>query len=80
MTGIMNWRDHISSNPSILFGKAAITGTRIPVDLILERLGYGETIESLLEGYPALTREDVLACLLFASENAKHEKVISADV
>ena len=63
----MNWHEHISTNPSVLFGKAVVAGTRIPVDLILEKLGNGQTIESLQEGYPTLTKEDIMACLLYAA-------------
>lgn len=73
----MNWKDHLSSDPSVLFGKVVIKNTRIPVDLILEKLGHGYTIESLLEAYPRITNEDVLACLLFAADNSKHEKILA---
>lgn len=74
----MDWRPHISADPAILFGKPVIAGTRIPVDLILERLGYDESIDSLLEGYPKLKREDIAACLFYAAENAKHDWTIAA--
>ncbi len=48
----MDWRSHISSYPSIMFGKPCIKNTRIPVDIILERLGNGYSIPDLLEAYP----------------------------
>ncbi|MBN2189780.1 MAG: DUF433 domain-containing protein [Candidatus Aureabacteria bacterium] len=51
-----------------------ITGTRITVELIPEKLSYGETIEQLLDSYPHLTREAIQAALLFAS------RVLKADV
>lgn len=73
----MNWKAHISSDPAILFGKAVIKDTRIPVELILEKLGSGYSFEELLEAYPRITKDDILACLLFASDNSKHEKVLS---
>ena len=73
----MNWKAHISSDPAILFGKAVIKNTRIPVELILEKLGSGYSFEDLLEAYPRITKEDIRACLLFASDNSKHEKVLS---
>jgi uncharacterized protein (DUF433 family) len=73
----MNWKDHLSSDPSVLFGKIVIKNTRIPVELILEKLGHGYSIESLLEAYPRITTEDVLACLLFAADNSKHEKILA---
>lgn len=63
----MNWRSHIISNPSIMFGKPCIKNTRIPVDLILEKLGNGYTIIDLLEAYPKLSELDIKACILYAS-------------
>lgn len=56
----------IECNPSIMMGKPVIAGTRIPVELILEKFAAGETIEQLLESYPRLTHEGVLAALYFA--------------
>lgn len=73
----MYWEDHITSQPEILFGKPVIKGTRIPVDLILEKLATAYTIDDLLQAYPAITKTDIQACLLFASNSAKHEKVIA---
>ncbi|GAB3640340.1 DUF433 domain-containing protein [Spirosoma arcticum] len=71
----MNWRDYIASDPTIMFGKPVIKGTRIPVDLILEKMGNGETIPQLLESYPRTTEAALHACLLFASETVKNEVV-----
>ena len=65
----MEWRDRIVSNPDILVGKPTIKGTRICVELILDRLADGWTMEDLLVSYPHIRREDVLAALSFASEN-----------
>ncbi|MEL7118515.1 MAG: DUF433 domain-containing protein [Bacteroidota bacterium] len=59
----IDWKEHIESKPEILFGKPVIKDTRIPVDLILEKLSFGESIEELLEAYPRINREQVLACL-----------------
>lgn len=73
----MNWRDYISSEPTILFGKPVIKGTRIPVDLILEKLGHEQQLPELLEAYPNLTKEAVLACLFFAADVTKHEKILA---
>lgn len=55
--------DRISVNPNICFGKPCIKGTRIWVSLILDFLASGETIEGILDSYPQLKREDILACL-----------------
>ena len=73
----MFWKKYIHSTPGILFGKPVIKNTRIPVDLILEKLSAGHTSEALLKAYPRLTKKSILACLQFAANNAKHEKVLS---
>ena len=69
----MNWRDRIVSNPEILVGKPVIKGTRISVELILGQLANGWTFEQVLESYPNITREDILAALAFAAEHL-HKK------
>jgi len=58
----------IVSDPAIMLGKPVIAGTRITVQLILERLAAGESIEYLLAAYPRLTRESIQAAIAFASE------------
>ena len=74
---ILDWRLHISSDPKILFGKPVIIKTRIPVDLILEKLALGAQNNELLEAYPSITNEDISACLMFAAETVKNEIVFS---
>ena len=69
----MNWRDFIHSDPNILVGKPAIIGTRISVELILERLGDGWTTEQLLESYPRISADAIKACMLFAVESIKRK-------
>jgi uncharacterized protein (DUF433 family) len=59
---------YIESNPLIMMGKPVIKGTRITVELILEKLSAGETIEQILEAHPRLTREGIYAALEFAAE------------
>ena len=58
---------HITLDPAVCNGRPVIKGTRIAVQTVLEFLGAGDSIEDVLEEYPALTREDVLACLQFSS-------------
>jgi len=58
----------IESNPKVMMGKPVVKGTRITVELILDKLGAGETIEQILEAHPRLTREGVLAALRFGAE------------
>jgi uncharacterized protein (DUF433 family) len=65
----------IVSDPNVMMGKAVVAGTRITVELILEKLGGGETVEELLEAHPRLTREGVLAALRFAGQALRAEVV-----
>ena len=58
----------IQSDPSVMMGKPVVAGTRITVELILEKLSTGETIDQILEAHPRLTREGVLAALSFAAQ------------
>jgi uncharacterized protein (DUF433 family) len=51
----------IVSDPAVMMGKPVVAGTRITVDLILEKMARGETIEQILEAHPRLTRQSVLA-------------------
>lgn len=70
---MIDWKNHIESNPETLYGKPVIRNTRIPVDLILEKLAFCDTTEEVLEAYPKINRDDVSACLLFAAEAVKTE-------
>ncbi len=58
----------IVSDPQIMMGKPVIAGTRITVELILEKLAAGETIEQILEAHPHLTREAIFSALAFARD------------
>ncbi|MEM1119440.1 MAG: DUF433 domain-containing protein [Bacteroidota bacterium] len=60
--------DRITINPDILFGKPSIRNMRYSVAMILDLLAAGMTTEELLEDYPDLERNDILACLIFASK------------
>lgn len=65
----------IQSNPRIMMGKPVIAGTRITVELVLEKLAAGETIEQLLEAHPRLTRQAVMAALAFAAQALRADVV-----
>lgn len=71
----MDWQQRITLDPQILAGKPIVKGTRLSVELIVELLGRGWTTEQVLEEYDSLTREDILACLAYASEILKSERV-----
>lgn len=59
--------ERISINPKICHGQACIKGTRIPVYQIVSMLANGDSIDDLLEAYPTIEREDILACLEYAA-------------
>lgn len=68
--------DSIEIKPEIMMGKPVIKGTRIPVELIIRKLGEGATVEDLLDGYPNLTKEGIQAALIYAADMIESEKVI----
>jgi uncharacterized protein (DUF433 family) len=70
-----NYTSYIEVDPKKMMGKPVIKGTRITVELIIEKLGAGETIESMLLSYPSLTKESVLAALQFAAHNLKADHI-----
>ena len=72
----MNWQDHIVSDPDTLFGRPRIKGTRIGVDLVLERLESGWNEAQILENYPHLKAEDLQAVFAFVRECLKDEAFI----
>lgn len=61
--------DIIIADPDVMLGKPVIAGTRITVELILEKLAAGETVEQILDAHPRLTKEAVSAALLYAVKN-----------
>ncbi|MBW4645168.1 MAG: DUF433 domain-containing protein [Goleter apudmare HA4340-LM2] len=63
-----NLLSRISIDPNICSGKPCIRGHRIWVSLILDLLAAGETIETILEEYPSLEKEDILACIAYGAE------------
>jgi uncharacterized protein (DUF433 family) len=65
--------ERISIDPQICHGQACVRGTRIPVHQIIRMLANGDTVEDLLEEYPTITREDILACLDYAGALAEEE-------
>jgi uncharacterized protein (DUF433 family) len=65
----------IISDPKIMMGQPAVAGTRITVDLILEKLSAGETVEQLLEAHPRLTGEGIQAAPNFAREALRADVV-----
>jgi uncharacterized protein (DUF433 family) len=71
----MTWQDRIVVDPDVLTGKPVIRNTRLSVDFIVELLGQGWTEADILRNYPGITHDDIAACLRYASEVLRAEKV-----
>ena len=65
-------------NPKIMLGKPVIKGTRLSVEIIVEKIAYGETTDDILKDYPFLTEEDIRAALLYAAKSLAREEVYAA--
>lgn len=66
----------IETNPAIMGGKPVIRGTRIPIELILRKLGAGMTSDAILADHPRLAREDVLAAQAYAAAYLADEEIV----
>lgn len=71
----MDWKGRIVIDPGILVGKPVIRGTRLAVEFVIGLLAQGWAEEDILQNYPGITRQDIQACLAYASEILKVEKV-----
>ena len=70
---MQTWQGIITSHPHIMMGKPAIDGTRITVELIMEKLSEGVKTEELLQAYPHLTERQIQACLAYATDHLKFD-------
>jgi uncharacterized protein (DUF433 family) len=68
--------ERVEINPQVLQGKPVIRGTRIPVELLLRKLGEGASEEDLLDAYPRLTRGDIRAALAYAADAIALEETV----
>ncbi len=71
----MRWKERITVDDEVLSAKPIIRGTRIAVEFVIELLGRGWTVQEVLREYDHLTAEDVQACLAYASDVLKAERV-----
>ena len=71
----MDWRQRIVANPEVLVGKPVIKGTRISVELVMDLLAAGYTQQQILDQYDHLAVEDIQACLAYAKEVIRSERV-----
>ena len=67
--------NRITSDPQICGGEAVVRGTRIPAHVVLSHLAAGESFEGVLENFPTLHRDDILACLDYAAHLAADRAV-----
>ncbi len=68
--------DQVEINPKIMFGKPVIKGTRLTVELVLEKLAQGYTHEKLIGEYPFLTEEGIRASLLYAARSLSVSEIV----
>jgi uncharacterized protein (DUF433 family) len=73
----MNWQDYITADPTILVGKPVVRGTRLSVEFILGLLAQGWPEQEITRNY-LLTAEQVRACIAYAQERLKEERVFAA--
>lgn len=72
--------NRVEMNPKVMMGKPVIRGTRVPVELILRKLGEGATEADLLDAYPRLTKADIQAALGYAADTVAHEETVLVGV
>jgi uncharacterized protein (DUF433 family) len=73
----MYMNDRITSDPSVLLGKPLVKGTRISVELIMDRLADGWSVDQIVSSYPNLQNEDVLAAIAFAAQLVREEQYVA---
>jgi uncharacterized protein (DUF433 family) len=71
----MKWQDRVTVDPQVLVGKPIIKGTRISVEFVVDLLGRGWSQDEILREYDHLQAEDIQACLAYASDVLKSERV-----
>ena len=64
----MDWKPHLSADPAIMHGALCVTGTRVPVTVVLDNLAAGLSAEEIGREYPTISPEAVRACMAFAAE------------
>jgi uncharacterized protein (DUF433 family) len=72
----MKWQKYIHQNPKILLGKPVFIGTRISVEMILDEMAAGDSVDQVIQAYPRLTRQHVRAALAFAAASLRHDETV----
>lgn len=70
----MNYQKRITIDPKIMVGKPVITGTRVPVELLLKMLAQGMSEKEILKGYPRLTKTDLRAAVWYARSLVENQR------
>jgi uncharacterized protein (DUF433 family) len=73
----MHWQDRIGFDPGVRGGKPVIKGTRLGVEKVVELMAAGWSEQQIIENDPGLSRDDIAACLFYASEVLKSERVVT---
>jgi uncharacterized protein (DUF433 family) len=76
----MDWSEYVHTDPDILAGKPVLRGTRLAVELILDKLAGGWTAAELLDNYPTLTEVGIHACFAYAADAVRGERVFTIGV
>jgi len=72
----MSVHDRVVVDPKIMLGKPVIRGTRITVELVLRKIAEGGDERAILDAYPHLRKEDILAAVRYAADTLAHEEVL----
>lgn len=75
----MDWKERITINTEVMLGKPVIRGSRLTVEFIIGLMAHGWTEKSIIENYPGIVKEDILACLNYAEEMLKTERVYAVE-
>ena len=71
----VEWQERIVADPKVVLGKPVIRGTRITLELILEKMAAGETVTGLLQAYPLLAQDDIQAALAYAADSVRTDTI-----
>jgi uncharacterized protein (DUF433 family) len=72
------YKERITANPDIMLGKPVIKGTRITIEIILRKLSEGMTAEEVVDAYPHLVKDDILAALSYSADVISQEELIAS--
>ena len=75
-----DWKERITIDPNVLVGKPILKGTRLAVEFIIDLLANGWSEQEIMRNYPGISYEDIRACLSYASESLKGEKVYNLPI